>query len=427
MMCGKLPFEGDNPYLIRDAKLKGDMPSPSSLNPNISPVLESVLLKSLARNPKERYESAEDMIQAIEKAVMSDETVVIPTVSDQSMLQSNFATKFVETPETTDKKTDKSKSKKPIALIASLIASALTVIAFLTIQPLKDFTCNSFGFNCPDYGTVNLVAPVDNQEFEYQSPITFSWESSEDNNSTYSIEYAGTENFSNSEKINNIKANKYLLSKEIESGSYYWRVFENIDNNSKELFSDTASFVIKTEETKAESSIENEVAEKETVTPPPPIQDGTFALTVNKASSFFLNGKSAGVNKTSINSKFPPGNYNLRIENAESIEKEISDRFSLKSNQKIEKSYTFTFQQASTASLVVACIDYNAQIFMDGLIQEDVVTPQTFKLKNGDYEIKVLNDKTGQELKEVVSLRDNKNYRIIFNFLEKSITFGEKK
>ncbi len=47
MMCGKLPFEGDNPYVIRDAKLKGEVKPPSEHFPNISPQLDHVIMKGI--------------------------------------------------------------------------------------------------------------------------------------------------------------------------------------------------------------------------------------------------------------------------------------------------------------------------------------------------------------------------------------------
>ena len=66
MLTGECPFKGDNEFAIRDAKLFSDAPKPRSLNPDIPKPVEDIIMKSLAREPAERYQSASEMRAALE-------------------------------------------------------------------------------------------------------------------------------------------------------------------------------------------------------------------------------------------------------------------------------------------------------------------------------------------------------------------------
>ncbi|HUJ43717.1 MAG TPA: protein kinase [Opitutaceae bacterium] len=61
MTTGKVPFEGESPYVIMNLRTSGDPPAPRKLNPHLTPVMEEIILHALARNPDERYASAAQM------------------------------------------------------------------------------------------------------------------------------------------------------------------------------------------------------------------------------------------------------------------------------------------------------------------------------------------------------------------------------
>jgi serine/threonine protein kinase/tetratricopeptide (TPR) repeat protein len=66
MVTGKRPFRGDNESAVFYSILKR-MPEPvSSLNKDVIPDLDQVINKSLAKDPRRRYESAEEMIADLE-------------------------------------------------------------------------------------------------------------------------------------------------------------------------------------------------------------------------------------------------------------------------------------------------------------------------------------------------------------------------
>ena len=61
MVTGQVPFQGPNVYAVMNARLVGDPPAPRSLNPQISPQIEEIILHAMERDPFKRYPSAAAM------------------------------------------------------------------------------------------------------------------------------------------------------------------------------------------------------------------------------------------------------------------------------------------------------------------------------------------------------------------------------
>jgi serine/threonine protein phosphatase PrpC len=61
MVTGKVPFDGESPYVVMNIRTTGDPVAPRKLNPQLTPVMEEIVLHALARNPADRYENAGQM------------------------------------------------------------------------------------------------------------------------------------------------------------------------------------------------------------------------------------------------------------------------------------------------------------------------------------------------------------------------------
>ncbi|MDQ3778348.1 MAG: protein kinase, partial [Actinomycetota bacterium] len=61
LLTGKLPFTGETPLEIAMKHLSEVPKSPSSLRPEISPDLDMIVLRALAKDPEDRFQSAEEM------------------------------------------------------------------------------------------------------------------------------------------------------------------------------------------------------------------------------------------------------------------------------------------------------------------------------------------------------------------------------
>ncbi len=58
MVTGSVPFEGNNPFIIMNARLTGDPAAPRSRNSDLSPQVEEIVLHAMARDPNQRYATA---------------------------------------------------------------------------------------------------------------------------------------------------------------------------------------------------------------------------------------------------------------------------------------------------------------------------------------------------------------------------------
>jgi len=74
MLTGTLPFRGSNPFSVMNARVVRDPYPPREANPDISPQIEQILYRALARDEACRYASAREFGHDLERP----ETVRIP-------------------------------------------------------------------------------------------------------------------------------------------------------------------------------------------------------------------------------------------------------------------------------------------------------------------------------------------------------------
>jgi serine/threonine-protein kinase len=68
MLAGRLPFEGDSAVAIALKHLSEQPPPISQWRPDVHPALEAVVMAALAKDPAQRWQSAEDLAAALEAA-----------------------------------------------------------------------------------------------------------------------------------------------------------------------------------------------------------------------------------------------------------------------------------------------------------------------------------------------------------------------
>ncbi len=68
MLTGQAPFPGDSPVAIAYKHVREDAVPPSRLNPDVTGSLDAVVLKCMAKNPANRYETAEELRADLERA-----------------------------------------------------------------------------------------------------------------------------------------------------------------------------------------------------------------------------------------------------------------------------------------------------------------------------------------------------------------------
>ncbi len=69
MLTGDVPFQADTPMAIVIKHISAPMPMPRQVNPDIPEVLERIILKATAKSPDDRYQTAEELVAALERSL----------------------------------------------------------------------------------------------------------------------------------------------------------------------------------------------------------------------------------------------------------------------------------------------------------------------------------------------------------------------
>jgi len=69
LITGDVPFRADTPMAIVIKHISAPMPMPHQVNPDIPDYLEAIILKATAKNPDDRYQTAEEMAIAMENTL----------------------------------------------------------------------------------------------------------------------------------------------------------------------------------------------------------------------------------------------------------------------------------------------------------------------------------------------------------------------
>jgi serine/threonine-protein kinase len=79
LVTGSPPFTGDSPVAVAYQHVRENANPPSSINPDVPQVLDAIVLKAMAKNPANRYQSAAEMRADLGRA-MSGRTVLAEPV-----------------------------------------------------------------------------------------------------------------------------------------------------------------------------------------------------------------------------------------------------------------------------------------------------------------------------------------------------------
>lgn len=140
MLTGRPPFLGDSPMSVAFQHVSAEAPAPSSLNPDVGPDLDTVVMKALRKDPSARYQSAEEMRQDLLSilkgdpveaeapvpalVVGEDRTRVLPSVPPPTALPDEVYRQIEEEPP----------SQLPFIITAFALLAALGILLFILFR-----------------------------------------------------------------------------------------------------------------------------------------------------------------------------------------------------------------------------------------------------------------------------------------------------
>ena len=78
MATGRVPYEAETPLAVVLKHVQGDLSLPRSINPDIPETVEQVILKAMAKQPEDRYDSAGEMAEALKRALEAPVAPAVP-------------------------------------------------------------------------------------------------------------------------------------------------------------------------------------------------------------------------------------------------------------------------------------------------------------------------------------------------------------
>ena len=142
LLTGELPFKGDSAVEIALKQMKEPLPDVHKLNNDIPQSIENIILKSTAKNPKNRYDDAKsmhnDLLTALNDDRINEEPYVYPypenEVDETTKIMkpiSDETDEGIATPITDDKVKKSNKLIIALSIIAGVIVIALISVFFI--------------------------------------------------------------------------------------------------------------------------------------------------------------------------------------------------------------------------------------------------------------------------------------------------------
>ncbi len=376
MLTGMLPFTGDNEFAIRDAKLFTDPAAPRTLASGISRELETGVMRSIAKAPEERYQSAGEMRKALGGLVGH-----APVRTDEPT--ADFSVKPQKTPRTA--------AKRELPLIGGVLVVLIAAVASIWYFWLS-------GGPAP-LEPVTLLTPVDNELFSESATPTLSWVEAPVENARYILEYADDSLFADSRTVAGLTTPDFTFSTDLTNGTYYWRVYAVGSDGLRSNASNWQSFGIDLVPLKGQLTVE-----------------------VDPRGDIYVDDVRRVRGESLFGAEVDTGQHVVRVENRASRQKRFEDTVYLAPGESITKSYQFSFLATpkppeGTGEVKIGSKPGGASVYIDGILQSGT-TPYTYPLPPGRHVIRATITLEGGQVSRADTVRvvSGGSETVIFDF-----------
>ncbi|MGI5246378.1 Stk1 family PASTA domain-containing Ser/Thr kinase [Dactylosporangium sp. CA-139066] len=135
LLCGHPPFVGDNPVSVAYQHVREDPRPPSTSNRDVTPDIDAVVLKALAKNPLNRYQSAGEMRADVMRAAAGRPVSAPPVMSEDEMaaVMAQQATQYRPPPASRQPARANQRQKRKSS---TGVVVALTILGLLAVTAL---------------------------------------------------------------------------------------------------------------------------------------------------------------------------------------------------------------------------------------------------------------------------------------------------
>src|SRR5690348_9060166 len=137
LLCGHPPFVGDNPVSVAYQHVREDPRPPSASNRDVTPDIDAVVLKALAKNPLNRYQSAGEMRADVMRAAAGRPVSAPPVMTEDemaTMMQAPAGYRPAAPPSRQPARAaQRNKRKSSAAIVVVLVLLGVLAVAALSI------------------------------------------------------------------------------------------------------------------------------------------------------------------------------------------------------------------------------------------------------------------------------------------------------
>jgi eukaryotic-like serine/threonine-protein kinase len=135
LLTGSVPFEGDSAVTIALKQVSAEPIPPSQRNPEVTPALDAVVMRALAKDPQARFATADEFIAALQQAREGISPAPAPVLPTANGAPPTAAALLVPPlpPAETDSAEEDARKRKRAWWIAAGVAVAVIVAAVLLL------------------------------------------------------------------------------------------------------------------------------------------------------------------------------------------------------------------------------------------------------------------------------------------------------
>ena len=275
LVVGRPPFSGDSPVAIAYKQVHESPVPPRQVNPSVPPALEAIILKCLAKNPANRYPSAEDLRADLRRfregnRILAEPVMVPPTRGEPSATGVLAAT-------TTLAAAPRGGGRAPIDPYAdddyddgprrsSAAFLTVLVVLLLLLAGMLFLLARTLGLgDTDDTGTLVEVPRVIGEELAAATNtlegLGFEVTSTEVDNDEFDAGKVFDQDPSNGTKLAKGETIALKVSKGAENVSVPGVIGKTLDDARSEL--EAAEFVVRVEPSPDEDAVEDEVTDQD--------------------------------------------------------------------------------------------------------------------------------------------------------------------
>ncbi|QUN13428.1 Stk1 family PASTA domain-containing Ser/Thr kinase [Clostridium sp. C1] len=184
LLRGEVPFNGESPVNIALKHMRDEIPSVRAFNPSIPQSVENIIMKATAKNIKDRYLSASDMLDdlnhCLEAEHMNDEKITFDYQEDEDLAtivaddKGFFTQTHTHLPieEEKEEKPSSRSHKKMVMIIGASVVAVLVILMALYFFVMKP----SQSFEMPDVLNLNkdeAVTLLEEKDLKVSDNITY--------------------------------------------------------------------------------------------------------------------------------------------------------------------------------------------------------------------------------------------------------------